>query len=112
MQEGSWEITTMIEMQGMPSGMMKPQTHTTCLSQKEYVPKAKEQQPDCTVQESKMDGNTAMWTVVCKEATSKGKITYAGTSFDGVTETSMKQGGKDMNVKTSMKGKYLGPCQK
>jgi hypothetical protein len=111
MQDGLWEITTTVEMLGMPAGMMKPQTFTTCLSQKDAVPKGKSE-TDCTVKDVKTDGNSVTWAVVCKEATSKGRITYAGTAFDGATETTMKQEGKDVTIKTAMKGKHVGPCQK
>jgi len=111
MQEGLWEITTTVDMPGMPAGMMKPHTTTTCLNRKESVPKGKNE-TDCTMKDLKTEGNTVTWTVVCKDATSKGRITYAGTSYDGMTETTMKKDGKDTTIKTTMKGKYLGPCQK
>ncbi len=111
MKDGLWEITTTVEMPGVPAGMLKPQAFTTCLSPKDSVPKGKNE-TDCTVKDVKTEGNTVNWTVVCKEATSKGKITYAGTTYEGVTESTMKQGGKDMTIKTTMKGKYIGPCPK
>lgn len=111
MKDGLWEVTTMVEMPGMPAGMMKPHTFTNCLSQKDSVPKGKNE-TDCTVKDVKTDGNTVSWTVVCKEATSKGKITYAGTTYEGTTESTIKQEGKDMTIKTTMKGKYIGPCSK
>jgi hypothetical protein len=111
MQEGLWEITTTVDMPGMPAGMMKPNTFTTSLNRKESVPKSKND-TECTIKDLKTEGNTVTWTVVCKDATSKGRITYAGTTYDGMTETTMKQKGKDTTIKTTMKGKYLGPCQK
>lgn len=111
MKDGLWEITTTVEMPGMPAGMIKPHTFTTCLNQKESVPKGKNE-TDCTMKDVKTEGNTVSWTAVCKEATSRGKITYAGDTYDGVTESTMKQDGKDMTIKTTMKGKYVGPCQK
>lgn len=111
MKDGLWEITTTVEMPGMPAGMMKPQTLTTCLSQKNSVPKGKNE-TDCTIKDIKTEGNTVSWTVVCKEATSKGKITYAGTTYEGTTESTIKQDGKDMTIKTTMKGKHIGPCPK
>jgi hypothetical protein len=111
MQEGKWKITNTIEMQGMPSGMMKPQTitTTTCLSQQDYVPKDTTQK-DCTMKDLKVDGNTVSWEILCKNSSGKGTVTYAGSTFDGVMETMMKEGGKEMNAKMTMKGKYLGPC--
>ncbi len=111
MQEGQWEITTTFEMTGVPGGTMKPQTFTTCLSQKDYVPKGGEQ-TDCSLQDSKVDGDTVTWSLVCKDSTAKGKVTYAGSTFDGVMETTMKEGGKDMTATMTMKGRHLGPCPK
>jgi hypothetical protein len=111
MQDGLWEITSTVEMPGMPAGAMKPHTVTTCLSRNDAIPK-NIAQTDCTIKDMKTDGNTVSWTVVCKEATSKGSITYAGTTYDGMTETTMKQDGKDMTIKTTMKGKHIGPCTK
>lgn len=109
MQEGKWEITTTFEMPGMPAGAMKPQTFTTCMSQKDYVPADKEQK-DCTMRDVKVDGNTVTWSVVCKDSAGKGRVTYAGSTFDGVVETTMKEGGKELTAKMSMKGRHIGPC--
>lgn len=110
MQEGKWEITTTIEMEGMPAGMMKPQTVATCLSQNDYLPKDEEQK-ECITKDVKVDGNTVTWVVECKESSGKGTVTYAGTTFDGVTEITTKEGGKESAVKMTMKGKHIGPCQ-
>ena len=111
MQEGKWEITSTFEMQGMPAGMMKPQTFTTCLKQNDYVPKD-EGQKDCSMKDVKVDGNTVTWEVVCKDSSGKGTVTYAGNTFDGVMETLMKEGGKDMTARMTMKGRHIGPCDK
>jgi hypothetical protein len=111
MQEGKWEITNTFEMKGMPAGMMKPHTMTACLSQKDYVPKEPQQKDnDCAMKDVKVDGNTVNWEVQCKNSSGKGTVTYAGSTFDGVMETMMKEGGKETNAKMTMKGKYLGPC--
>lgn len=111
MQEGKWEITNTFEMQGMPAGMMKPHSFTTCLSQKDYVPKDTEQK-DCTMKDVRVEGNTVIWEMVCKDSSGKGRVTYAGDTFDGVIETMMKEGGETMNARMTMKGKYIGPCTK
>lgn len=111
MQEGKWEITSTFEMQGMPAGMMKPQTFTACLKQNDYVPKD-EGQKDCSMKDVKVNGNTVTWEVVCKDSSGKGTVTYAGSTFDGAMETMMKEGGKDMTARMTMKGKHIGPCDK
>lgn len=109
LQEGKWEITNTINMQGMPAAMMKPHTMTACLSQKDYVPKDT-QQKDCTMKDLNVDGNTVSWEMLCKNSSGKGTVTYAGSTFDGVMETIIKEGGKEMTAKMTMKGRYLGPC--
>lgn len=109
MQEGQWEITVTTEIPGMPAGMAKPHVITNCLTQKEPIAKVK-QESDCKMQDLKTVGNTVSWTTVCPNATSKGTITYAGTSYDGLMESTTKMEGKEMTMKMTMKGKYLGPC--
>ena len=110
MKEGKWEITSTVEMKGMPAGMMKPQTFTTCLKQTDYVPKNADQK-DCTMKDVNVSGNTVSWEAVCKDSSGKGTITYAGDTYDGTMEMTMKEGGKDMHMKMTMKGKHIGPCE-
>lgn len=110
MQDGQWEITTTTEMAGMPAGMMKPHTITTCLTQKEPIAKPKDMPSDCKMQDVKIVGNTVTYGMVCSNSSLKGTNTYTGTSFDGASEMMVKQDGKEMIVKMTMKGKYVGPC--
>jgi hypothetical protein len=106
MEDGLWEITTTVDMPGMPS---KSFTHTTCLTKEKAVPQTAES--GCTIKDMKTQGNTVTWTVVCREGTSTGKVTYAGTTMDGVIETTMKTGGQTMTMKSTMKAKRIGPCK-
>jgi hypothetical protein len=108
MEDGLWEITSTVDMPGMPA---KSFTHTTCLTKEKAVPQTA--QSECTMKDVKTQGNTVTWTVVCKEgmSTSTGKITYAGTTMDGVIETTVKSNGKTMTMKSTMKGKRIGPCK-
>ena len=106
MEEGLWEMTTTVDMPGMPS---KSFTHTTCLTKEKAVPQTAES--GCTIKDVKTQGNTVTWTVVCKEGTSTGKVTYAGTTMEGFTETTVKTNGNTMTIKSRMKGKRIGPCK-
>ena len=106
MEEGLWEMTTTVDMSGMPS---KSFTHTTCLTKEKAVPQTAES--GCTIKDVKTQGNTVTWTVVCKEGTSTGKVTYAGTTMEGFTETTVKTNGNTMTMKSRMKGKRIGPCK-
>jgi hypothetical protein len=110
LQDGEWEITTKIDMPGMPAEAMRPYTIKTCLSKENYVPETTRQQSDCNVESRKIDGDTVSWTVVCKETTSKGTITYAGDSMEGLMESTTKVQGREMKTKMAMSGKRIGPC--
>jgi hypothetical protein len=110
MKDGKWEITTTMEMQGMPAGMMKPHTFTACLSQKDKIPQDANQK-DCSMKDVKVEGNTVSWEVVCKDSSGKGRIAYAGSTYDGTMDMTMKEGGREMTAKMTMKGKHLGPCE-
>lgn len=110
MNEGQWEITTTVDMPGMPAEAMKPHTVTTCLSKSDYVPNANPEKSDCKMVNQKIDGNTVSWNVVCKETSGKGTITYAGDSFSGIMESTMKQEGKEITVNMKMDGKHIGAC--
>jgi hypothetical protein len=106
MEDGLWEITTTVDMPGMPS---KSFTQTSCLTKEKAVPQTAES--GCTIKDMKTQGNTITWTVVCKEGTSTGKVTYSGTTMEGFTETTVKTNGNTMTIKSRMKGKRIGPCK-
>ena len=46
MQEGKWEITTKVEMPGMPMNM-PPMTHTQCLTKDDFVPQNSQSGEEC-----------------------------------------------------------------
>ncbi|BBO74094.1 lipoprotein [Desulfosarcina widdelii] len=110
MEEGMWEITTKVKMQGME---IPPQTFSQCITKKDMVPQNNDpsQQGNCTVSDVQTSGNTVSWTMVCKteggEMKSKGKITYHGDSFTGESTSEMM----GMVIVTEMSGKRTGPCQ-
>jgi len=106
MEDGLWEITSTVDMPGMPSRSF---THTSCLTKEKAVPQTAES--GCTIKDMKTQGNTVTWTVVCKEATSTGKVTYTGTTMDGVVQTTVNTGGQTRTMKSTMKGKRIGPCK-
>lgn len=106
MEDGLWEITSTVDMPGMPSRSF---THTSCLTKEKAVPQTTES--SCTIKDIKTQGDTITWTVVCKEATSKGQITYARATMEGTVETTVKSDGQTMTMKSIMKGKRIGPCK-
>jgi hypothetical protein len=117
MKDGLWEITTKVEMKGMPANI-PPTVMKQCMTKKESVPQqSKDKNPNCKMVEQKVSGDSVTWSMICKEkdgtVDSKGKITYKGDTFDGTTTTTIKdKSGKAQQIATKMRGKRLGPCVK
>lgn len=117
MQEGEWEFTTEMTMEGMPFSI-PPTKDRQCLTKKDLVPKGEEDKDrNCVVKDQQVSGNTVKWTVICKDkdGTSEGKgtITYSGSNYKGtmkMTQTDKRGNAETMTMKLS--GRYLGPCSK
>ena len=109
LKEGKWEITTKMEMKGMPMEMPAV-THTQCLTKNDFVPQDPGPNQKCEPEKSKVSGNTVTWSIKCDgeggPMTGNGKVTHSGDSFKG--SMNMKQQGMDMTSHIS--GKYIGKC--
>lgn len=120
MQEGNWETTMEMKMEGMPVPMPPVVTKVQqCVTKKDLVPKTASKDQKCDIKDQKIIGNKVSWKMVCvdKNGTmeSQGEITYAGNSYQGVarTKTTTKdRPGKPMTSSMKMTGKRLGPCAK
>ena len=115
MHEGKWEITTVMEMPGLPFAI-PPVTYTHCLSKKDAVPQKGEKNQDCKMISTDIQGDTVFWVMECRNKTevvrSTGNITYHRDSFAGNINMTTTSGGKEsgtMNSKIS--GRRLGACQ-
>lgn len=114
LKEGLWEITTQVEMKGMPQSM-PPTTIRQCITHKDAVPQNKDKNYDCKVINQKISGNTVSYTVECKgkEAVmeTSGTTTYTDTFMNGSSTTSFKMKGQpEMKMSSKIKGKYIGAC--
>jgi hypothetical protein len=109
-QEGLWEITTEVKMSGM---QVPPQKHTQCFTKEDMVPVDPNNPQGCVVKEKNINGNTVNWTMECSTSgattVSKGSITYAGDSFSGKMETTVKE--MNMEMTSIMSGRRIGPCK-
>ena len=114
LEEGNWEVTTKMEIPGMPF-QMPAQKHNQCITKKEFVPDQSDKNRDCKVTDQKVTGNTVSWKMSCKgkdgTTEGEGKITYAGKSYDGMMMANMTQKGETMNMKMNFAGKHTGPCK-
>jgi len=111
-REGQWEITTKMEIPGMPTNM-PPVKNTQCLTDKDFVPENSQPGQDCKFPETKVTGNTVTWTMECKgkggEMKGTGKIVYSGDSFKGTMKMQMPQ--SNMEMTAHMEGKRIGDCK-
>ncbi len=123
---GKWEITSTVEMPGMPM-KMPPITTTRCMTKDDMifkeVPQPGMQQggmpKECKMTRSEVKGDTVIWEMVCQgqqKMTYYGELTYHGDTMEGfikMTSSAQGQGGgaaPPMTIK--IKGKRIGPCDK
>ncbi|TCV89043.1 DUF3617 domain-containing protein [Sulfurirhabdus autotrophica] len=118
MQDGMWEITSKMEMPGMPAAAMQPMKHTQCMTKSNAVPttQPKDKNNDCKMTSTKVEGNTVTWSMQCRgkegDTDSSGKITYSGNSFSGETKISSNiKGQGKMDITQRMSGKRIGDCK-
>ena len=109
-QEGSWEITIVSEMNSIK---MPPQKHTQCLKSDALVPADPQMPQNCVIKDQRVNGNTVNWTMECStegvKTVSTGSIIYEGESFSGTMDVAIS--GTDMKVVNTMSGRRLGPCK-
>ena len=118
-KDGMWEVTTTMDMEGMPGGR-QPQTMQHCVTPQDAkdpagMSRGMDKGGQCQVTDHKVTGNTATWKLTCKgegAMTGTGTATYGGTTYSMTSTTTMNHGGKTMKMTVNQTGKYLGPCKK
>lgn len=114
LEEGMWEITTEVNMPGMPM-KIPPMVYRQCLTVEDIVPKqGPTDQEICTYSSPQTRGNTVSWSMECQSpggrTKNEGEITYRGTSFDGTMTMSMT-GAVEMSGTNRITGRRIGDCQ-
>ena len=111
--EGLWEITTKVEMEGMPM-TMAPFTNTQCITKDTLVPKSDQPGQECKLINQKITGNTITYDMECSgpggSMKGHGEATYTGDTMTGKMEMKMPSQG-DMKMIMKMSGKRIGPCK-
>lgn len=121
MTEGLWEITSKVNMPGMPM-QMPAHTMQHCFTKEDIakgdktVPQNQER-PDqkCEMVERKMVGNKFNYKMVCNgknKMTMIGEVVYSKTSYRGTSRMDMAQNGQPMRMNTEYSAKRLGDCKK
>lgn len=113
MKEGLWEITSSMEMPGMPF-KPAPVTITHCYSKedvknnKEVIPK---QEGKCSITEMKQSGSKISWKMTCtgeNPGKGEGEIVFKGdTAYEGYQKLAMQ----GMKMTSRFKAKRIGNCK-
>jgi hypothetical protein len=102
-----WEMTTEMEMVGMPFAMPAT-TFKVCQPDGDWSrPPEGKQDQNCTVRDVKRTGNSMKWKVTCtgeEPMEGEGEMTRTADTLSGRTRITSRQG--EMNMK--MKGKRVG----
>ena len=117
LHEGLWEITSKMEIPGMPM-QMPARKHTQCLTKENMlnsmVPQKQDQDHECKITDTEISGNTVTWVMKCSgedamEVT--GKTTYHGDTFEGTITmiTNDPKEGK-MTMINHISGRRIGEC--
>lgn len=115
MKDGLWEMTTQVQMKGIPQPM-PPTTFRQCMTKNDPVPKQQDKNYDCKTTSLKVIGNTVNYAAECNSREGKmtvtGKSTYTGDKMEGTATTNFRMKGQPaMEMTSRMTGKYMGPCK-
>ena len=107
-----WEVTTKMEIPGMPMAM-PAQTNRVCVAKNgkddDYVPKRE----NCKVLENKRTGNKLTYKMACAgkdPMTVDGEMTFGSGSYEGRMKMSGKMEGQQMDMMQTYSGKRIGDC--
>jgi hypothetical protein len=110
MHDGYWELTSTMEMPGMPM-KMAPTTIKHCYTKEDVKDQKKTISTDknCTVTDLKQSGNKVTWKMKCTGKNAgdfSGETVYKGDAYDSTMM--MQTNGRTMNME--VKAKRLGNC--
>jgi len=110
MKPGLWEITSTMEIPGMPF-QPPPQTVRHCYTAQEVKEEPVPMDGSCKINDLKSSGNKVSWKLECKgemAGQGEGEIVYQGDlAYEGKSWLKMQ----GMTMTTRYKGKRLGECQ-
>ncbi len=114
LQDGKYEITSKVEMPGMP--MQVPTvTVTQCLTQQDPVPDQSTGDQECKTIDMKTEGETVTWKMECTQRgqtmQSTGKFVYHGDRFEGTIRMVMGPQAGNMTITTVVLGRRIGACE-
>jgi hypothetical protein len=116
-QEGEWETTVNMKMEGMAFSI-PPVTTKQCVTKDNLVPNVSPQgkKDTCTNKDQKVSGNKVTWSGTCVDKGQKseyeGEITYSGSSYQGTMNFKItEKSGETMSMAATMTGRRIGECK-
>jgi len=111
MREGKWEITSSMDMPGMPF-KVPPTVVSHCYTKEDLKDEKKvvaNKNSDCTVTDMKKSGNKLTWKMKC---TGKSKGTFSGETIFGKDyyESTMNMQSEGRTMTTKSKARRIGDC--
>mgnify|MGYP003444649824 FL=1 len=118
MQEGKWETTVEMKMEGPFPMPPMSFNDTKCLTKKDMVPRTAQKDQKCETIEQKVSGNKVTWKIRCSDkdgvTEGKGEIVYKGNSYTGNMQMSMTprdRGNQPININYKLTGRRIGGCK-
>lgn len=105
-----WDMTTRMEMAGMPA---QATTQQVCMKKGETRAESFSQDKNCKVTEQRQAGNKLTWKVVCsgpEPMTGTGEMTRSANSMSGRIRMQGKSGGESVDMTVVYSGKRAGGC--
>ncbi len=113
---GQYEITSSVEMPGMPAGSIPDKTMVQCMTEQDPIPKIGDSGQDCKVKNIKKSGNTMTWEMECvqmgQKMVSQGQLTFSKDKFKGNSTIQMGPEAGNRAVVIQISGIRLGECPK
>jgi hypothetical protein len=112
--EGSWELEITTMMPGAPAAPVKQVQCLSAADAKDPANLIGSPGAGCAFGNRRDDGATFSFDVTCNAGaplSGSGTLRYARESLDGEIVVRMKQGEQQMEVRSILKAKRLGPCR-
>lgn len=109
-----WEVSSKMEMPGMPFAMPATTSKICIPKGGANDPRQSMQDKECKMTDVKFSGNKTSWKVTCNHngevMNGTGDITSTPDSYNGKMHLSGVSGGEKINMTTTYQGKRVGPA--
>ena len=107
-----WEITSKMEMAGMPFAM-PPQTSRVCLQKGKQEEGVMPKDQNCRIEDMRRSGNRTTFRMICEgkdRMTGTVDITSTGDSYQGTMQMQGTMDGRTVNMTNAYSGRKVGSC--